>query len=116
MQVRTSWAERFMNYFPYHTKLYSRRGKNGYKETVMRKELFDDLVPFFRPVEELERENERLREAGLALLKAVYVGDGKVVCPKAIIGPVRLMVSALKKTKELTAREDNDTTDTEIAE
>ena len=71
MQVRLSWAERFINYYRYHTKLYARRGKNGYPDTLPDKALFNDLVPFFKPVEKLEAENERLRELLGGVLNAV---------------------------------------------
>ena len=46
--VKYHWAERFINWFPFNTKLYIRgeRGKNRNETDRLYKELFDQLVPF----------------------------------------------------------------------
>jgi len=48
MKVQLHWAERFINWFPFHSKLYIRgeRGADHEKARALTKELFDALVPF----------------------------------------------------------------------
>lgn len=48
LQVRISWVEHFLNWYPRHTKLYRRRSKNDppYFPKGMQ-EAFDELKPFF---------------------------------------------------------------------
>lgn len=48
MQVKMSWIEHFMNWYPRHTKLYRRRSKKDPSDlmTLMKQE-FDELEPFF---------------------------------------------------------------------
>ena len=47
LKVKLHWAERFLNWFPYNTRLYIRK-KKGQDIEFQRdgKELFDQLVPF----------------------------------------------------------------------
>ena len=46
--VQLHWAERFINWYPFHSKLYVRgaRGADQKKASALQKELFDNLVPF----------------------------------------------------------------------
>jgi hypothetical protein len=48
LEVKLHPAERFLNWFPKHTKLYVRgeRGADWPKRNKLDKELFDALVPF----------------------------------------------------------------------
>lgn len=48
MRVKIHWAQRFIDWFPHHTKLYIRGERNAdhAKADALRKELFDALVPF----------------------------------------------------------------------
>lgn len=59
IQVKKHWAERFLDWYPYNTRLYIRKKRNQ-NANFMRdgKELFDQLVPFFEKFR-----NEVLEEA-----------------------------------------------------
>jgi len=48
MNVQLHWAERFINWYPFNTKLYVRgaKGADHAKAGALTKELFDALVPF----------------------------------------------------------------------
>ena len=48
LKVKKHWAERFMDWYPYNTKLYIRgeRGKDWPEMRKLHKELFDQLVVF----------------------------------------------------------------------
>lgn len=48
MRVQYHWAERFINWYPFNTKLYLRgeKGADWDKAQKLEKELFDALVPF----------------------------------------------------------------------
>lgn len=54
MRVKLHWAERFMNWFPFHTNLYIRgqRGKGWKEQRALNKELFDQLAPFLDELKE----------------------------------------------------------------
>ena len=66
MRVQLHWAERFINFYPFNTKLYIRgaRGADHAKARALEKELFDALVPFldklkFEARAEMKRELEQ---------------------------------------------------------
>lgn len=41
------------------------------------------------------QENNELRKAGKKILEAVYVGDGKILCPPALEEPIRALANAM---------------------
>jgi hypothetical protein len=41
--------------------------------------------------------DSELRQACVSLMKSVYVGDGKIVCPNAMLEPIRAIYNALRK-------------------
>lgn len=49
MRVSLHWAEHFLNFYPFKTKLYLRgeRGKDHAEARALQNELFKALVPFF---------------------------------------------------------------------
>lgn len=63
MRVTLHWAQRFIDWFPHHSKLYIRgsRGADHAKANAQRKELFDDLVPFLDRLK-LEAKKELAKE------------------------------------------------------
>lgn len=79
MNVRLHWAERFLNWFPHHTKLYLRgeRGKDMGGRMALQKELFNALAPFFDALRK-----EALTEghkAGLRIRARVFEWDAQTV-------------------------------------
>lgn len=65
MQVRISWLEQFMNWYPRHTKLYRRRSKeDGAKSYLVAMQTEGaELRPFFLPIERMQNERDRYRAA-----------------------------------------------------
>jgi hypothetical protein len=63
LNVKLSWSERFINWFPYNTRLYIRK-KKGVEPNFSTdgKELFDQLAPFFDKLKE-EARREGYEEA-----------------------------------------------------
>lgn len=61
MRVKLHWAERFMNWFPAHTRLYIRgaRGKGWAEQRVLDQELFDQLAPFLDQLRAEAKAEER---------------------------------------------------------
>jgi len=57
VNVKLHWAERFLNWFPFNTKLYIRgeRGASQGKASELQRELFHALAPF---LDELKKEAE----------------------------------------------------------
>lgn len=67
MRVTLHWAERFINFYPFNTKLYVRgaRGADHTKARALERELFQALVPFL----------DRLRKEARAEMKAELAKD-----------------------------------------
>ena len=66
--VKLHWAERFINWYPFNSKLYVRgaRGADHKKARALEKELFDALVPFLDGLKK-EAEAEARREVAREL-------------------------------------------------
>ena len=67
MKVTLHWAERFLNWYPFNTKLYIRgaRGASQGKAAELQSELFHALAPFLDKLKkeaELEGRKEYARE------------------------------------------------------
>jgi len=89
LTVKLHPAERFLNWFPRHTKLYIRgeRGADWPKRNKLDKELFDALVPFL----------ELLRhEARVEAYERVLAGAGSFDRGETI----RQMVEELKEDEQ----------------
>ena len=52
--IKKHWAEKFMDWYPFNTKLYIRGeiGADWKKSSRLREELFDQLAPFFEEMRE----------------------------------------------------------------
>lgn len=74
MNVRMSWVEQFMNWYPRHTRLYRRRSKDDppYFTAGMQQE-FDELKPFFTAMADTIWEKARAaeRENTSSLVQAI---------------------------------------------
>ncbi len=81
MKIRLHDAERFINWYPHHTKLYLRgeRGADASKAFALQKELFAALVPFLDDVSAQARA-EALEEAARLVDRALTKWrDGEAV-------------------------------------
>ena len=65
--------------------------EQNYEETM----LYLDLDALNQDRTQLRKQVKLLRDATKLLLAAVYVGDGKVVCPPSLLDPVRALAAAL---------------------
>lgn len=53
--------------------------------------------PFAITAREQAKELAGLEAAVRMLLEAVYVGDGKIICPPALLAPIKALVAAMEK-------------------
>jgi len=92
MQVRMSWVEQFMNWYPRNTKLYRRRSKADPTDllTGMKAE-FDELKRFFLPMADTIwnkaqlAERERWENLCQAILVCNTIEEAKAMTKQAVL-------------------------------
>lgn len=57
--------------------------------------------PFAQTAREYAKHLRKLEAAAKVVLSAVSVGGGKIVCPQALLEPIRALAKTLEKTKEI---------------
>lgn len=65
MQVRMSWLEHFLNWYPRNTRLYRRQSKADDAKSYLdaMKIEGEELRPFFAPIERMQNERDRYAAA-----------------------------------------------------
>lgn len=56
--------------------------------------------PFAQSAREYSKRLSKIEAAGRSILDAVYIGNGRIVCPAALEQPIRELVKAMKKGDE----------------
>lgn len=91
LQVKMSWVEQFMNWYPSNTRLYRRRSKTDSASLIANmKSEFDELKPFFMGMADTiwhkakreERENRML--LARAILDCRTIGEAHAMAGQSL--------------------------------